>query len=106
MTAIRQIRGGFGDSAFADTPFASRTINFEIITIATLSNTLSNLTPLIVAQSTTGLGGFYEPAFLPHNDNTKGSGFWNTSTKTGTGSLYGNITKTPGSGGGFWNNGE
>ncbi len=106
MTAIRQMRGGFGDSAFADNAFASKSSNFEIITFATLSNTLNNLTSVIVTESTTGLGGFYEPAFLPENNDNKGSGFWNTSTKTGTGSLYGNITKTPGTGGGFWNNGE
>ena len=106
MTALRQIRGGFGDSAFADNAFASNSCNFEIISFATLSSTLNNLTSVVLTKSTTGLGGFYEPAFLPENNNTKGSGFWNKSTKTGTGSLYGNITKTPGSGGGFWNNGE
>lgn len=63
MTAIRQMRGGFGDSAFADNAFASKSSNFEIITFATLSNTLNNLTSVIVTESTTGLGGFMNQLF-------------------------------------------
>lgn len=185
MSNLNNLRGGFGDSAFAALPFSSRSLSVEILATATITldgveisstasldivaeagitlsnlgissdvslpiqatsettlgtvtltsaglvenvgtlnltlddigfsasadlvisssatNTLGSMTSLSSVIVTTGLGGFYRPTVLPTVDEDKGLGFWNTSPKNGEGSFYGTITKTSGSGGGFYN---
>jgi hypothetical protein len=66
--------------------------------------TLGDVSLSAVFSVTTGLGGFYQPADVPDNNDVQGGGFWNSDTPVGAEKIgfWSPDNKTPGKGGGFY----